>query len=119
MQKGNTVFLLRDIALNPADPASTPMPQYVGLASEFNLLDLNLRWDTRVMNGMGLRLSGNYVRNLAYDEGKMWSRSAGQIVNNLNNDGQIDSGGNAWRSEERRVGKEGVSTERSRGERDH
>ncbi|HCP79809.1 MAG: hypothetical protein CML16_14755 [Pusillimonas sp.] len=96
MQKGNTVFLLRDIALNPADPAGTPMPQYVGLASEFNLLDLNLRWDTRVMNGMGLRLSGNYIRNLAYDEGKMWSRSAGQIVNNLNNDGQIESGGNAW-----------------------
>ncbi len=96
MQKGNTVFLLRDIALNPADPAQTATPQFVGLASEFNLLDLNLRWDTRVMNGMGLRLSGNYVRNLAYKEDKMWSRSAGQIVNNLNNDGQIESGPNAW-----------------------
>ncbi|VFT33725.1 membrane protein [Pseudomonas aeruginosa] len=35
MQKGNTVFLLRDIVPNPADPANTPNPQYVGLASEF------------------------------------------------------------------------------------
>ncbi|MBO9356973.1 hypothetical protein GG851_23535 [Bordetella petrii] len=104
MQKGNTVFLLRDIALNPnaqgpggtVGPQYTALPQYVGLASKFNLLDLNLRWDTRVMSGLGLRLSGNYIRNLAYDEDKMWSRSAGQIVNNLDNDGELESGPNAW-----------------------
>ncbi|SHI25303.1 putative porin [Pollutimonas bauzanensis] len=96
MQKGNTLFLLRDIMPNPADPAKTVLRQFVGLASEFNLLDLNLRWDARVMDGMGLRLSGNYVRNLAYKESKMWSRSAGQIVTNLNNDDQIESGPNAW-----------------------
>src|SRR3546814_4225196 len=46
MQKGNTVFLLRDITPNPLNPSTTPQPQYVGLASEFNLLDLNLEWDT-------------------------------------------------------------------------
>ncbi len=104
MQKGNTVFLLRNIELNPnaagpngtSGPQFTEQPQYVGLASEFNLLDLNLRWDTRIMNGMGLRLSGNYVRNLAYNKDRMQSRSEGQIVNNLSDDGQIQSGPNAW-----------------------
>ena len=66
MQKGNTLFLLRNITSNPLDPANTPQPQYVGLASKFDLLDLNLRWDTRVFDGLGLRLNANYIRNLAY-----------------------------------------------------
>ncbi|QWA10733.1 putative porin [Sodalis ligni] len=96
MQKGNTVFLLRNIALDPNDPQDTPLPQYVGLASEFDLLDLNLQWDTETFNSMKLRLQGNYVRNLAYDEDKMNRRSDGQIVNNLDDDGHIQSGPNAW-----------------------
>lgn len=96
MQKGNTVFLLRDITPNPLDPANTPQPQYVGLASKFDLLDLNLRWDTRVFNGLGLRLNGNYIRNLAYSKSKMASRSQGFIVNNIGANGEIESGPNAW-----------------------
>ncbi|WP_313701819.1 putative porin [Achromobacter sp.] len=96
MQKGNTLFLLRNITPNPLDPANTPQPQYVGLASKFDLLDLNLRWDTRVFNGLGLRLNGNYIRNLAYNKGKMMSRSQGNIVNNFGENGEIESGPNAW-----------------------
>lgn len=98
MQKGNTLFLLRDVMLNPSDP-NTPDPQYVGLASRFNLLDLNLRWDTRVLNGLGLRMVGNYVRNLAYDKDKMINRAGGvyNIANNFHEtDNTIESGGNAW-----------------------
>ena len=96
MQKGNTLFLLRNIAPNPLNPADTPQPQYVGLASKFDLLDLNLRWDTRVFDGLGLRLNGNYIRNLAYSKSKMASRSQGYIVNNFGNNGDIESGPNAW-----------------------
>jgi len=96
MQRGNTVFLLRDITPNPLDPANTPQPQYVGLASKFDLLDLNLRWDTRVFNGLGLRVNGNYIRNLAYGKSKMASRSQGFIVNNIGENGEIESGPNAW-----------------------
>ncbi|WP_313624340.1 putative porin [Achromobacter sp.] len=96
MQRGNTVFLLRDITPNPLDPANTPQPQYVGLASKFGLLDLNLRWDTRVFNGLGLRVNGNYIRNLAYGKSKMASRSQGFIVNNIGENGEIESGPNAW-----------------------
>lgn len=100
MQKGNTLMLLRNIALNPLDPANTPQPQYVGLASKFQLMDVNLRWDTKVA-GYGLRLDGNYIRNLAYDADEMWNRANGGIVNNFGGSGgtsrdDFKSGGNAY-----------------------
>ncbi|WP_448110962.1 putative porin [Pseudomonas lini] len=96
MQKGNSVFLLRDITPNPLNPSTTPQPQFVGLASEFNLLDLNVVWDTDLPEDFKLRSQANYVHNLGYDEGEMRKRSAGQIVNNLDSDGNIESGANAW-----------------------
>ncbi|HWH89610.1 MAG TPA: putative porin [Pseudomonas sp.] len=96
MQKGNSVFLLRDITPNPLNPSATPQPQFVGLASEFNLLDLNLIWDADLPEDFKLRSQGNYIHNLSYDEGDMRKRSAGQIVNNLDSNGEIESGANAW-----------------------
>ncbi|MGN4047969.1 putative porin [Pseudomonas sp. SM4] len=96
MQKGNSVFLLRDITPNPLNPSTTPQPQYVGLASEFNLLDLNVVWDADLPQDFKLRSQGNYIHNLSYDEGDMRKRSAGQIVNNLDSNGNIESGANAW-----------------------
>ncbi|MFJ4142621.1 putative porin [Pseudomonas sp. NPDC089734] len=95
MQKGNTVFLLRDITIDPANPTTTPQPQFVGLASEFNLLDLNLVWDSELPEDLKLRSQFNYVYNLGYDEGEMNKRSEGQIVNNLKADGSVESGANA------------------------
>jgi len=96
MQKGNTLFLMRDITPNPLDPATTPNPQFVGLASKFNLLDLNLLWDTDLPSDMKLRGQGNYIHNLDYDEGEMRKRSAGQLANNLDSSGNIQSGADAW-----------------------
>ncbi len=58
-----------------AGPANTPTPQYVGLASAFRLATLNLRWDTQLAQGIGLRLDGDYIRNLAYDKQAMFSRA--------------------------------------------
>ena len=102
MQKGNTLMLLRDIALDPLNPAGTPQPQYVGLASQFRLIDLNLRWDTQVA-GNNLRLDANFVRNTAYDAKDIWRRAGvrGTILNNFGPTGgtsQADfkSGGNAY-----------------------
>ena len=96
MQKGNSVLLLRDITPDPANPTTTAQPQFVGLASEFNLLDLNLVWDADLPADFKLRSQGNYIHNLSYDEGDMRKRSAGQIVNNLDSNGEIESGANAW-----------------------
>ncbi len=102
MQKGNTLMLLRDISLDPLNPAGTPQPQYVGLASKFRLIDLNLRWDTAVA-GNNLRLDANFVKNTAYDARDIWNRAGirGAIVNNFGATGgtsQADfkSGGNAY-----------------------
>ncbi|MDQ0072476.1 hypothetical protein J2W34_004281 [Variovorax boronicumulans] len=102
MQKGNTLMLLRDISLDPLNPAGTPQPQYVGLASQFRLIDLNLSWDTQVA-GNNLRLDANFVRNTAYDAKDIWRRAGvrGTILNNFGPTGgtsQADfkSGGNAY-----------------------
>lgn len=95
MQKGNSVFLLRDIAPNPATPGLTAQPQFVGLASKFNVLDLNLVWDSELPEDLKLRTQTNFIHNLAYDKGEMLKRSEGQIVNNINSQGEFESGGNA------------------------
>ncbi|WP_407352045.1 putative porin [Luteimonas sp. R10] len=103
MQKGNTLMLLRDISLDPIDPANTPQPQYVGLASEFELLDMNLRYTLPAFGGYGLQLDANWVRNMAYDAQEMWERSRGGIVTNLSAAGDeelssdnIESGDTAY-----------------------
>lgn len=89
------MFLLRDIAPNPATPGLTPQPQFVGLASKFDVLDLNLAWDAELPSDFKLRTQGNFIHNLAYDKGEMLKRSEGEIVNNINSKGQFESGGNA------------------------
>ena len=66
-----------------------------GPGVQFDLLDVNLRWDTRVFDGLGLRLNGT-IRNLAYSKGKIWSRSQGHLVNNFSENGEVQSGPNAW-----------------------
>ncbi len=96
MQKGNSVFLLRDIVLEPGNEADTAMPQLVGLASEFQLLDINLRWRTPLFNDYELSLAGNYIHNLAYDEDEMFERSDGLILNNFDTNGELESGADAW-----------------------
>lgn len=98
MQKGNTLFLLRDVRQWSADPDDWNEWQYVGLASKFNLLDLNLSWETSLFDGLGLRLDGNYIRNLSYDKDKMIARAGGahNIVNSRENLGDIESGPNAY-----------------------
>jgi len=99
MQKGNTLFLLRNITPDTTvGPGLTPQPQYVGLASEFNLLDLNLIWDADLFHDMKLRTHLNYVHNLGYDEGDMRKRAAGlaNIANNTDENGEIESGDDAW-----------------------
>ena len=72
------------------------MPQYLGLASEFQLFDLNLIWDTRVFSDYKLRLAGNIIYNDAYSEQAMWRNAAGMIVNNFDEDGEFESGRTAW-----------------------
>lgn len=96
MQKGNTIMSLRDIALNPDDPANTPAPQYFGLASKFRVLDVGLRWDTLVAGQQPLRVDLNGLRNRSYDVNEMFSRARGNILNNYGASGGTTQG--AFRS---------------------
>lgn len=83
MQKGNTLMLLRNLALDPLDPANTPLPQYVGLAASFKLVDVNLSWETPALADTRLRLEGHWLKNTAYDPQALWTRAHGGIVTNL------------------------------------
>ncbi|MGH8780542.1 putative porin [Paraburkholderia sp.] len=82
MQGGNTLIALRNIAQNPnLAPGLTPDPQLFGLAFNYRLFDVKAQWDTVVADRVKLRLDGEYVRNLAYNENKAFS-AATLPVNN-------------------------------------
>ena len=71
MQKGNTLFALRDlVVLNPADPTY----QYFGLASEFRLLDITARIDRSFRDGKHLVLDLDAVYNFGFDSGDVAAR---------------------------------------------
>ncbi|WP_423394130.1 putative porin [Burkholderia sp. LMG 21824] len=82
MQGGNTLIALRNIVQNPnLAPGMTPQPQLFGLAYNYRLLDLKAQWDTVVADRFKLRLDGEYVRNLAYNDNKAFA-AASLPVNN-------------------------------------
>ncbi|KVL49345.1 hypothetical protein WS99_18630 [Burkholderia territorii] len=82
MQGGNTLIALRNIVQNPnLAPGMTPQPQLFGLAYNYRLLDLKAQWDTVVADRIKLRLDGEYVRNLAYNDNKAFA-AASLPVNN-------------------------------------
>src|SRR5262249_8479010 len=61
----------------------TPDPQLFGLAYNYRLFDAKLQWDTKLMDRYKLRLDGEFVRNLSYDENKAFSAPS-TPVNNFN-----------------------------------
>ena len=68
MQKGNTLFLLRNIIPDPnAIGQNYTQPQFVGLAMNYNELDATTEFDIQTGHRYHLILDGDFVRNLAYD----------------------------------------------------
>lgn len=63
MQKGNTLFLLRQI-VDAANNGSDP--QYFGLASKFEVLDLIASADYAMSDRFHIGLTADYAKNLAY-----------------------------------------------------
>lgn len=68
LQKGNTLYAIRDLQLAAA---GDPEYQYFGLASAFRQLDVNIKFDWAVSGPVHLVFAADYVRNLAYDENKV------------------------------------------------
>lgn len=92
-QFGNTMTPLRDIVPNPINPTISPEPQYFGYASKFEILHVRGQLDYKPSGGrFGVRLEGDYVRNLGWDgkairgtlqDGQGW---VGTALNNLGPD---------------------------------
>ncbi len=73
-QKGNTLVALRNNILvgtppGPLDPI--PDPQYFGLASDFNILALNFRFDYAGFDPIHVIFDAEYTNNLAFNKSNM------------------------------------------------
>ena len=100
MQKGNTLFFLRNILPDPNNPVNYPQPQFVGLAFDYNLLNVTTEVDLHVSDDYDLALTADYVRNMGYHEHDVPPPGAlGHNINNCNaNDAEchVKSGPSGW-----------------------
>jgi hypothetical protein len=106
MQKGNTLFLIRQIIPDPSNPLNYAEPQLVGLSYGYDLLDVNTVFEMPLFSDTRFQLKGDFVRNLAYDPHTVLSNPLTQPVNNYgacpvtpapsNCIGPYESGNNAW-----------------------
>jgi hypothetical protein len=92
IQKGNTLFALRDLAADPSNP-NGPQFQYFGLASPFRLLDVATQLDIALNGPMRLKIDAEYVINLGYDRDDVRSRSP---VNNFDANDNFEGGSNGF-----------------------
>lgn len=84
MQKGNSLFLIRDIVPDPNSPTNYAQPQYVGLVYDYHVADANTRLDMKVAD-TPLRLEADYIRNMAYHRRDAFRGDVGlsRLVNNF------------------------------------
>jgi hypothetical protein len=84
MNKGNTLFFIRDILPNPASPLNYAQPQLLGLSFPYRLFDVTTTFDYRAGYSHHLIFTGEYVRNLAFHRGDICRYAPnGLPVNNL------------------------------------
>lgn len=78
-QFGNTMFPIRNIIGNPNNLPQSPENQYFGLASKYEILHVRGQVEYKPNDGFGVRLEGDFVKNLGWDRATLMSRA----VNNL------------------------------------
>ena len=105
MQKGNSLFLIRDLAANPNNPEGTARPQFVGLSYNYRLVDVVGEFEIPLFGPTRGQLQADYVRNLSYDPIKAFAAPVGhQPVTNFDlatgggatTSGPYHSGPNGW-----------------------
>lgn len=69
VQKGNTMFGIRDLLDGPE------LLQYYGLAADFGVLDLYGRFDISTWDPLHLIFEANYVNNVLFDHGQINRKS--------------------------------------------
>ena len=68
LQKGNTLFLLRNLSLDPSG-RDLSQPQFAGLAVRYEILDVNVDASVKVGENIKVSLAADYVRNLGFKAG--------------------------------------------------
>jgi Putative porin len=98
MQKGNTLFLLRNIIPDPGNPLNFAQPQFVGLSYNYNVLDATGEFEMPLFGTTRFQLQGDYARNLAFDPAAALSNPLTLPVTNFDagSPGPYHSGPNAW-----------------------
>jgi hypothetical protein len=88
-QFGNTLFAIRDIVANPANPGG-PQLQYYGLASKFGVADVHGALQIDAFDPFKILLEGDVLRNTRYNASRIRSLVP---VNNLDPNNNF-AGGN-------------------------
>ncbi len=101
MQKGNTLFFIRDILPNPASPNNYAQPQFAGLSYGYDLINATGEFEMPLFGATRGLLQLDYVRNLAYDPARILANPATPPITNfdVNPDGSAGayhSGPNAF-----------------------
>jgi hypothetical protein len=92
LQKGNTLFEIRDLVPNPSNP-NGPQYQYFGLASKFDVLDVVSIWDVAVDGDRHVVFTGDFAKNLAFHAPNIASLNP---VNNIGSNGKWQGGSKAF-----------------------
>jgi hypothetical protein len=91
VQFGNTLYPIRGIV--PEDVNNPPDPQYYGLASRFDVLDIHPSLAILTYDPIDILLEGQFIKNLAYDRAAILAHGAPyQTPGPVNNVGSIPKG---------------------------
>ncbi len=87
MQKGNTLFELRDLLPNPniTNPNAAPQYQYFGLSAPFHELDAAVQLDQALDGPIHLIFSGEAAVNLGYNRNRVLSLGPPTSIGPVNN----------------------------------
>jgi hypothetical protein len=96
-QFGNTLYPIRNIPYTVTTVGAIPPdPQYYGLASRFDVLDIHPRVNILTYDPIDIALEGEFTKNLAYDRAAIVAHGppneAPGPVNNLGNNGAYEGG---------------------------
>ncbi|WP_266157147.1 putative porin [Dyella silvatica] len=83
MQKGNSVFQIRDIIPDPTSPGNYAQPQLFGLSYDYHVANLTQQLDFKI-GDTSARIQADYARNMAYHarDAFRYPNGLGQPVNN-------------------------------------
>lgn len=96
MQKGNTLFLIRDITPNPSSPLNYALPQFAGLSYNYRVADVTGEFEMPLFGVTRGQIQAEYARNLAFDPGRVLANGTKPPVTNFDIFGVYHSGPDAW-----------------------